>query len=88
MFAGKTFIAYLTYPDSVLHFVDYAADERYKIQLKFSKMDYDEFSHPAFEVQRVTDDGIVVIKIYQGRETKYSYDIDSVNTVRWDLNGD
>ena len=51
-------------------------------------MDYDEFSHPAFEVQRVTDDGIVVIKIYQGRETKYSYDIDSVNTVRWDLNGD
>ena len=78
-------VFYLTATDSVLHFIDYSKEEKYKLQLAFSNMESDDFNHPAFEIAREYN-GIITLKVYQGRELKYDYENVSINTVRWENN--
>lgn len=80
-----TYIMYLTSEDNTLHFMDYGKAERYKIKLYFSKMHYDEFSHPAFQIYS-ENKGVLLLRIYKGRELKYDYETKTVNTNRWDFN--
>ncbi|MGN1371531.1 MAG: hypothetical protein ACI4XM_04590 [Candidatus Coprovivens sp.] len=83
--ARDTFVMYLTSEDSVLHFMDYGKTERYKIKLYFSEMHYDDFSHPAFQLY-AENKGVLLLRIYKGRELKYDYDTKAVNTNIWDAN--
>ena len=78
-------IFYLTANDSVLHFIDYSNEEKYKVQLAFSNMEKDSFNHPAFEIAREYS-GIIVLHVYQGRDLKYDFESIPVNTVRWESN--
>lgn len=78
-------VFYLTSIDNVLHFIDYSKEEKYKLQLAFSEMDYDELTHPAFQITR-ENKGVITLKVYKGRELKYDYENVVVNTVRWENN--
>ncbi len=80
-----TFVLYLTSEDNTLHFMDYGKAERYKIKLYFNKMHYDDFTHPAFQIYS-ENKGVMLFRIYKGRELKYDYETMTVNTNRWDFN--
>lgn len=79
------FIIYLTSTDNKLHFMDYGKEERYSIQLYFSELKHTELTHPAFEIYS-ENRGVILFKIYQGRELKYDYDSKTVNTNYWESN--
>ncbi len=81
----STFIMYITANDNVLHFMDYGGDEKYRIQLNFSRMDYDDLTHPAFSIYNESD-GFMVLRIYETRKLSYDYESKTVNIKRWDLN--
>lgn len=78
-------IIYLTSADKTLHFLDYSGEERYKIPLKFLELEHTYLNNPAFEIDYELN-GIMVFKIYEGREKSYSYETVSVNTLHWDYN--
>lgn len=78
-------IFYITSTDNVLHFIDYTGNEKYKIQLAFSKMEHDYTSNPAFEIVSEKND-YIMLRIYKGREKSYDFDTVSVNIVHWEYN--
>lgn len=78
-------VFYLTEKDSTLHFIDYSGEEKYKLKLAFSKVDHDDFSHPAFEIFYEMN-GVITFRVYKGRELSYSFDTYSVNTKHWEYN--
>ncbi len=83
----KTYIMYLTETDKVLHFMTYSKQEKAKVQLHFTKLEHDSVTHPAFEIFTESDTSIA-FKVYQGRELKYDYDVETIFTSNWDLNED
>lgn len=78
-------IFYITSTDNVLHFVDYSGEEKYKIQLAFSDMNYDYTRHPAFEIWYEKGD-YITFRVYKGREKSYDFDTISVNVSHWEYN--
>ena len=81
----RNYIMYVTDTDKVLHFMTYSKQEKAKIQLFFTRLDHDRVTHPAFEIFTESDNSIS-IKVYQGRELKYDYDVETIFTTRWELN--
>lgn len=81
----KTYLMYVTDTDKVLHFMSYSKQEKAKVQLYFTRLDHDRVTHPAFEIYTESPTSIA-FKIYQGRELKYDYDVETIFTTRWDLN--
>ncbi len=78
-------IIYLTQNESALHFLDYSGEERYKINLAFFELEHTYLNNPAFEIE-YEKNGIMVFKVYKGRDKSFSYDTVSVNTEHWDYN--
>lgn len=76
---------YLTSTNNTLNFADYSGEVRYKLKLNFNKMHHNELTHPAFELMGETK-GIMIFKVYDGRELKYDFETYSVNTKHWDYN--
>ena len=83
----RTYVMYVTDSDKVLHFMTYSKQEKAKLQLYFTKLDHDSVTHPAFEIYTESDYSIA-FKVYQGRELKYDYDVETVFTTKWELNED
>lgn len=81
----SNFVAYLTAEDKVLHFIDYSGEEKYKIQLQFTELDYNYLTNPAFEIW-YEKEGIVVFRVYEGRDKSYTYENITVNTNHWEYN--
>lgn len=83
----KTYLMYVTSTDNKLHFMLYSKQEKATVKLNFNRMDYDQFTHPAFEIY--TDNGFsMTLKVYEGRELKYPYEMVTVFTEQWDLNNE
>ena len=61
------FVAYLTSKDSILHFVDYSGEEKYKLQLKFPQMYHSTITNPAFKISRESETSITLC-IYKQRD--------------------
>lgn len=78
-------VIYLSKEDSTLHFLDYSGEDRYQIKLAFTELNHTYLNNPAFEID-YEKDGIMVFKIYEGREKSYSYKTIPVNTIHWDYN--
>ena len=81
-----SYIMYITSNNNVLHFIDYGKTEKYKVQLKFSRMDYDEFSNPAFKIVSERDTSLR-IDVYNGRalgtgDPEHLF----INTGHWEWN--
>ncbi len=83
----RTYLMYVTATDNKLHFLLYSKQEKATVQLKFSKLDFDQYSHPAFEIY-TENDFSMSLKIYQGRDLKYPYEIQTVFTQNWELNNE
>ena len=83
----KNYIMYLTASDSKLHFIVYSKKEKYTVQLNFSQMEHDQYTHPAFDIY-YDNDYSLSLKIYDGRELKYGYEVITVFTQNWDFNDD
>lgn len=56
-----------------LRFMDYTNRLLYEIPLSFIEMEYDDFTHPAFEIYKDYK-GNMYFKIYKGRELHFDYD--------------
>lgn len=80
--ARSNYVMYLTENNSLLHFVDYSGEEKESIQLVFADLRYDDFSHPAFEINRESDK-YITIKIWSGRQIGDSYRTQTVGTANW-----
>jgi len=81
----KTYLMYITANDNKLHFMTYSGQEKWTVQLAFSRMDHDRLAHPAFEIY-TENDFSMALKVYKGRDLKYDYEIVTVMTQKWDLN--
>lgn len=79
------YIIYLTSKDNKLHFMDYGKEERYSIQLYFSELKHTDLTHPAFQIFS-ENKGVILFRIYKGRELSYSYESKTVNTNYWESN--
>ena len=80
-----TFIMYVTANDNKLHFMDYAKKERFVLPLKFSKIEHNNLTHPAYEIL-VETELTLYIRVYQGRELKYDHEDFTVYIKNWDYN--
>ena len=83
----KSFVMYVTQNDKILHYITYSKQEKATVKLAFTKLDHDDFTHPAFDIYSESDYSMA-LKVYQGRELKYDYDIVTVFTSNWDLNNE
>ncbi len=62
-----SFVAYLTSQDNILHFIDYAHDEKLKLQLKFSEMNHSTITNPAFKIYR-ENENVLTLCVYKQRD--------------------
>lgn len=79
------YLFYLTSSDNVLHFLDYSGEEKYKIQLYFSELNYDFTSFPAFEIISEKEK-YINLRVYKGRDKTSEYESYTVNFVEWEYN--
>lgn len=82
IYSNKYFVMFLNKDDMTLRFIDYSGEEKKQLQLYFTDMNKDDYTHPAFEIQEAKED-YIAIYIYQGKELKYKFDRYYIYVDRW-----
>ncbi|MBQ8659727.1 MAG: hypothetical protein IJ475_02700 [Bacilli bacterium] len=71
--ARKNYVIYMDRATKSLKVINYTNDLLGEFKLYFTEMEYDDLTHPAFEITKETNDAFFV-KVYQGRDLPYDYD--------------